>query len=119
MLIGKMSRGLSQPAKNRILVKLLIMMIFPYSPRKNNAKPKAEYSTLYPGTNSASASGRSKGALFVSAKAEIKNIKNKGYKGIIYHASYCDKTISERFREPAHRITQIIIKPIETSYDTI
>jgi hypothetical protein len=48
MLIGKMSRGLSQPAKNRILVKLLIMMIFPYSPRKNNAKPKAEYSTLYP-----------------------------------------------------------------------
>merc|ERR1712146_282512 len=111
--------GLNQPAKNRILVKLLIMIIFPYSPKKNKAKPNAEYSTLYPDTNSASASGRSKGALFVSAKAEIKNMKNKGYKGIMYHISYWDKTISDRFREPAHKITQIMIKPIETSYDTI
>jgi len=32
----------------------------------------AEYSTLYPETSSASASGKSKGCLFVSAKQDIK-----------------------------------------------
>jgi len=31
----------------------------------------AEYSTKYPATNSASASGRSKGGLFVSANADM------------------------------------------------
>ena len=35
--------------------------MLPYSPSENNAKPKAEYSTLYPDTNSASASGKSNG----------------------------------------------------------
>ena len=37
----------------------------------------------------------------------------------MYQASFCDKTIVERFNEPEHKITQIIIKPIETSYETI
>jgi hypothetical protein len=35
--------------------------MFEYSPNENNAKFIAEYSTLYPETNSASASGKSKG----------------------------------------------------------
>ncbi len=38
------------------------------------------YSTLKPDTNSDSASGKSKGALLVSAKIDIKNIKNNGKK---------------------------------------
>ena len=59
----------------------LIIIIFAYSPRKNNANPIDEYSTLYPATSSASASGKSKGARFVSAKHEIKNIKSKGKSG--------------------------------------
>jgi len=49
-----------------------------YSPKKNSANPIEEYSTLNPATNSASASGKSKGALFVSASIEIKKIIDKG-----------------------------------------
>jgi hypothetical protein len=42
-----------------------------------------EYSTLYPATNSASASGKSNGARFVSANAAIKKINHKGNNGKI------------------------------------
>ena len=61
---------------------MLIAIMEPYSAKKNNAKPMLEYSTLKPETSSDSASGRSKGALFVSAKIEIKNIRNNGKNGI-------------------------------------
>jgi len=57
-------------------------MIEPYSARKNNANPILAYSTLNPDTSSDSASGKSKGARFVSAKIDIKNIKKSGKKGI-------------------------------------
>jgi len=62
-----------------------IINIFEYSPNENSANPIDEYSTLYPETSSASASGRSKGCLFVSAKAEVKNNKNKGKNGTKNH----------------------------------
>jgi len=52
-----------------------------YSAKKNNAKVIAEYSTLKPATSSASASGRSKGARFVSANNEIKNTTHVGKSG--------------------------------------
>ena len=52
-----------------------IIIILLYSAKKNKTKPTAEYSTLYPETNSASASGKSKGCLFVSAKIQKKVIK--------------------------------------------
>ncbi len=42
---------------------------------KKKANPNPEYSTLYPETNSASASGKSNGGLFVSANAEIKKFE--------------------------------------------
>lgn len=58
-------------AKNNMLL---------YSAKKNKAKNMDEYSTLYPATNSASASGRSKGILFVSARPLIKNNIKKTYK---------------------------------------
>lgn len=61
----------NQPPKNTITIKKLIKIIFEYSAKKNSAKLIEEYSTLYPETNSASASGKSNGGLFVSAKAEI------------------------------------------------
>jgi len=54
----------------------------PYSAKKNKAKPMLAYSTLKPETNSDSASGRSKGARFVSASIETNHIINKGKKGI-------------------------------------
>lgn len=52
-----------------------------YSAKKNRAKPIEAYSTLKPETNSDSASGRSKGARFVSARILTKNIKKSGKKG--------------------------------------
>jgi hypothetical protein len=93
--------------------------MLPYSPRKNKAKPIAEYSTLYPETSSASASGKSKGCRFVSAKAEIKNIINIGNRGTQYQIEDCAITILVRFNDPAHSNTVIIINPRDTSYETI
>lgn len=74
-------KGGYHPPQKKIVVKVLITIIFAYSPRKNKANPMEEYSTLYPATNSASASGKSKGARLVSAKQEIKKIINKGNNG--------------------------------------
>jgi len=90
-----------------------------YSPIKKKAKPTEEYSTLYPDTSSASASGKSKGARFVSAIAEIKNKMNKGNIGMIYQIFCCDTTISVKFKLPALIKTTIMIIPIETSYEII
>jgi hypothetical protein len=73
---------INQPPIKIKTVKILIAIIEPYSAKKNSAKPILEYSTLKPETSSDSASGKSKGARFVSAKIETKNIKNKGKKGI-------------------------------------
>jgi len=70
-----------QPPKNIMTVKTLIRIIEPYSAKKKSAKPMLAYSTLKPETNSDSASGRSKGARFVSARMETNHIKNKGKKG--------------------------------------
>lgn len=65
--------------KNKTTTKLLINIILLYSPKKNKAKLLPEYSTLYPLTNSYSASGKSNGCLFVSAIILIKNNMNKGH----------------------------------------
>ena len=70
--------GGNHPPKKRITQSTLIIIIFAYSPRKKSANPIDEYSTLYPATSSASASGRSKGARFVSANNIIKKKKKDG-----------------------------------------
>ena len=75
----------SQPPKNKITIKKLIKTILLYSPKKNKANGIDEYSTLYPATSSDSDSGRSNGALFVSAKQEIINIIHNGNRGNTNH----------------------------------
>jgi len=80
-LNGNISIKGNQPPKNNIVVIDDIKIILLYSAKKNNANPIAEYSTLYPDTSSASASGKSKGCLFVSASAVTKKIKNTGNNG--------------------------------------
>ena len=55
-----------------------ISPILLYSARKKEAKRRDEYSTLKPETSSASASGRSKGVLLVSASATITKITANG-----------------------------------------
>lgn len=107
------------PPRKRSAHNELIAIILAYSPRKNNANPILAYSTLYPATSSASASGKSKGARLVSAKHEIKNINAIGRRGKTNHPSFWEFTISVKFNDPARRITDTRINPRETSYDTI
>jgi len=59
-----------------------------YSARKKKTKIMAECSVINPLTSSDSASAKSIGALFVSAKAPIKNIINTGNKGITNHIDF-------------------------------
>ena len=82
---------------------------------KNKANPIEEYSTLQPATNSASASGKSKGALLVSAKQEMKKSKSIGNKGKPNQTSSCANTILDRLSDPTHIRTVIRIRPIDTS----
>jgi hypothetical protein len=63
-------------------VKIQINTILAYSAKKKNTNIAAECSVMNPETNSDSASARSKGALFVSAIAPIKNIIKTGNNGI-------------------------------------
>lgn len=70
----KTDNKLPHPLQKSNTNKVHMVNIFKYSPRKKKANGIEEYSTLYPATNSASASGKSNGALLVSAKIHI-NIK--------------------------------------------
>lgn len=74
-------RGDSQPPRKNSALSPDIRIILLYSARKNRANPIAEYSTLYPDTSSASASGRSKGCRFVSASVVTKKIRKIGNSG--------------------------------------
>ena len=71
----KLKNGNVHPPKKKITNKVFIKIILLYSAKKNIAKNKDEYSTLYPATSSDSASGKSNGARLVSAKIEQKNIR--------------------------------------------
>ena len=71
----------NQPPKNKITISALIAIMLQYSPKKNKANVIDEYSTLYPATNSDSASGRSNGTLFVSANNTTYVITTIGISG--------------------------------------
>ena len=68
-----------KPVK-KIKNKVEMVIILVYSAKKKNTKPIAECSVKKPATNSLSASGKSKGARLVSAKAERINKKANGSK---------------------------------------
>lgn len=90
-----------------------------YSARKKRAKPIAEYSTLYPETSSASASGRSKGWRFVSASVVMKNTMRTGKRGNISHRFFCVSTRVEKLRLPVSRRMDTRSDPRVTSYEII
>jgi hypothetical protein len=90
-----------------------------YSARKNRANPLEEYSTLYPETSSASASGRSKGCRLVSARVVIKKIIKIGRSGIPFHRFACPSTIVEKFRVPEKIRRDTRVAPRETSYEIL
>jgi hypothetical protein len=118
-IAGKKDKGPNHPPKKKIESKALIKIIFKYSAKKNKAKVNDEYSTLYPETNSASASGKSKGGLLVSAKAEIKNIIKAGNKGIKNQTWPWLATISRKFKLLEQNKTPNKIRLNETSYEII
>ena len=80
--------GIKYPPKNSIEDKVLKKTIAPYSAKKKNTKGKAEYSVINPAVNSDSDSGKSKGALLLSANIAIKNINAIGNNGTIYQIAF-------------------------------
>ena len=74
--------GLWDVPRNKIAVKIFIMIIFAYSAMKKRANGPAAYSTLKPETSSDSPSVKSNGARFVSASVEINHIIARGHAGI-------------------------------------
>jgi len=64
----------SHPPRNNKENKADISIILLYSANMKRIKKTEEYSTLYPATSSASASGKSKGVRLVSAKLATKKI---------------------------------------------
>jgi hypothetical protein len=110
--------GDNQPPKKQIAIITDNHSILLYSAKKKNAKVIAEYSTLKPATNSASASGRSNGALFVSANKEIKKTTQPGNKGKKNQVLlFCWLTISIKLYEFEHNAIGSSNNPIETSYE--
>jgi hypothetical protein len=75
--------------KNSRLDRVLINKRAAYSARKNKTKGIALYSVMCPATSSLSASGKSKGVRFVSAKALTKNTKTRGKRGTANHNLCC------------------------------
>src|SRR5215475_12402392 len=121
---GAIGNGGSQPPMNRIAPIAHMVAMATYSPSMNIMYGVEPYSTMKPATSSDSASTRSNGGRFVSASAETKNTTNIGKSGSQYQPSMpkrvsCAATMADRLSEPAQSSTQMMTKPIETSYDTI
>jgi hypothetical protein len=115
---GNNDIGDNHPPKKHITIINESHSILLYSAKKNKANVIAEYSTLKPATNSASASGKSNGALLVSASNEIKKITQFGNKGKQYHVPIdCCFTISIKLNEFAQIAIGSNNNPIDTSYD--
>src|SRR4029079_15810564 len=117
---GAYGTGGNQPPKKRIVALAHMVAIATYSPSMNIVYGGDPYSPMKPGTRPDSASTRSNGGRFVSARAERKNTTNIGNSGSQYqlkrpYGPSCAFTIAERFNEPAHSSTVISTKPIETS----
>src|SRR6185437_5570729 len=72
----KNDNGAAHPPRNSVTASPLIANIPRYSPRKNSANLKPEYSVKYPAIISDSPSGRSNGERFDSAVAAIINRRN-------------------------------------------
>src|SRR5580692_11406474 len=97
---GTMLSGGSQPPRNSTLISPQSMMTFIYSPRKNNRNGAEEYSTKKPATSSDSASNRSKGGRWVSAREETKKMISIG-NNIVKANQPCSWacTITDKFKE--------------------
>src|SRR5713226_9784912 len=101
-------KGESQPPKNRIVARHETVTMLAYSPRKNIANLKLEYSVWKPATSSDSASGRSNGRRLVSAIAAMKKHRKPASCGRMFHRGRkpqrkpcCAAMISRKLNDPA------------------
>lgn len=105
--------------RNRMVVRIFIIIMLAYSARKNSANGPAAYSTLNPDTSSDSPSVKSKGARLVSANVEINHIIANGHVDIS-NQEYCWVIISVlSVNEPFIRITDKRIMARVTSYEIV
>lgn len=93
--------------------KILIIIIFPYSPKNKKVNSSPLYSVLNPETNSLSPSEKSKGARLVSHKIEI--IQKNPIKGRINKINLFFLNIFEIFKVSLKQHGKRIIVIIFTS----
>src|ERR687898_382227 len=75
MLIG---HGACQPPRNNVVASAETVVMLTYSASMNIANFSDEYSVWNPPTSSPSASGKSKGARFVSPTIDVRYTRNDG-----------------------------------------
>ena len=119
MFIVLVCKGLWNAPRNRIAVKIFIMIILAYSAKKNMANGPAAYSMFKPDTSSDSPSVRSTGARLVSARVEINHIIAKGHDGKIIHKCSCVVIWVERVKDPFIKRTDKRIIASVTSYEIV
>lgn len=111
--------GLWNAPKNRIVVRLFIMMMLVYSAMKKRANGPAAYSTLNPDTSSDSPSVRSNGARLVSARVEMNHIMASGHVGKISHMCSWVVIKVASVNEPFISSTDKRIMASVTSYEIV
>src|SRR5512147_663152 len=85
VVLSVVMNGMSQPPKNSVAISALDVAMLAYSEIGNIENFIALYSVWYPVTSSDSASGRSNGSRFVSAKAATVNRKNEMVSDSTFH----------------------------------
>src|ERR1700722_3579111 len=116
---GTILSGGSQPPKNKMLINPQSMITFMYSARKKSRNGPEEYSTKKTATRSDSASRRSKGGRWVSARDETKKITSMGNRmekkfqwvKARIPVVCCASTILDRLSETAKSTTGSITNP--------
>ena len=96
-----------------------ISTIEPYSARKNSTNGIALCSVMKPETSSDSASTRSKGVRFSSARIAGKASTKIGSSGITNHTDPCDSITVVRLNEPDTNTTQSTAEDRISSYESI
>lgn len=107
--------GICEAPKKRMVDRVFINKMLPYSARKKRANGPPAYSTLKPETSSDSPSVKSKGARLVSASVEMYHIAASGQAGVISQMLSWAVLNVWRVNPPARRIVLRRIRPRLTS----
>src|SRR5918911_3682909 len=111
-LQSEIGQDARQPPRNSVVAIAETVTMLTYSARKNRANFSDEYSVWNPPTSSDSASGRSKGARFVSPTIDTQNTTKLGNsRNTNHHWRDCAATISAVDSDPEYKITATIDIP--------